>query len=394
MKKATVLKISAVPAILLVGVVAMQALGSTKKQANKRDATPEARAVETQLLSFGDVALQIEGDGVIESERMLNMVSEASGRVLFAKNNLKDGTFVREGEVLLEIDSRDVENDLYGLRSDFLNAVASVLPELRLDDARIYKRWFDYFNSLDIGKPIPELPEITNAQEKIKISTKDIIGKYYSVRNQAIRLSKHTIRSPFDGYISSNGIIEGSFVSLGEHLFTLNDAENLVVSVPLLIEESESIDFSKLPKVKIYADERSDDFKVGRITRKETLVDRNSQTLSVYVTFTNKKLNPHYLPGNYVHVSIEGRVLHDVATIPRHLLGGGYVYTMQDGKLDRQQVDVVAVQDDYAIVMNTIPDETVIVTTILQRPLVGMNIRSINMPELNPASTEHRTHAP
>jgi multidrug efflux pump subunit AcrA (membrane-fusion protein) len=124
------------------------------------------------------------------------------------------------------------------------------------------------------------------------------------------------------------------------------------------------------------------------------LVDRNSQTLSVYVTFTNKKLNPHYLPGNYVHVSIEGRVLHDVATIPRHLLGGGYVYTMQDGKLDRQQVDVVAVQDDYAIVMNTIPDETVIVTTILQRPLVGMNIRSLNMPELNPASTEHRTHAP
>jgi RND family efflux transporter MFP subunit len=385
MKKATVLKIGAVPAILLVGVFAMQALGSTKKQANKRDATPEARAVETQLLSFGDLAIQVEGDGVIESERMLNMVSEASGRVLFARNNLKDGTFVREGEVLLKIDSRDVENDLYGLRSDFLNAVAAALPELRLDDARIYKRWFDFFNSLEISKPIPELPEITNSQEKIKISTKDIIGKYYSVRNQEIRLSKYTIRSPFDGYISSNGIIEGSFVSLGERLFTLNDAENLVVSVPLRIEESESIDFSKLPKVKIYADERSDDFKVGRITRKETLVDRNSQTLNVYVTFTNKKLNPHYLPGKYVHVSIEGRVLQDVATIPRHLLGGGYVYTMQDGKLGRRQVDVVAVQDDYAVVTNTISDETVIVTTILQKPLVGMNIRSLNMPELNPA---------
>jgi hypothetical protein len=78
-------------------------------------------------------------------------------------------------------------------------------------------------------------------------------------------------------------------------------------------------------------------------------------------------------------------VLQDVATIPRHLLGGGYIYTMQDGKLGRQQVDVVAVQDDYAVVTNTIPDETVIVTTILQKPLVGMNIRSLNMPELNPA---------
>ncbi len=36
MKMRTVLKVSAVPAILLVGLFAMQALGSTKKEANKR----------------------------------------------------------------------------------------------------------------------------------------------------------------------------------------------------------------------------------------------------------------------------------------------------------------------------------------------------------------------
>jgi multidrug efflux pump subunit AcrA (membrane-fusion protein) len=171
MRKSTVLKVSAVPAILLVGVFAMQALGSTKKQANMRATPPEARAVETQRVEFADLKLQVEGNGVVESERTLNMISEASGRVTFAKNDLKDGTFVRQGEKIVKIDSRDVANELYGLRADFMNAVASVLPELRLDDARIYKRWFDYFNALDISKPIPELPEITNAQEKIKVST-------------------------------------------------------------------------------------------------------------------------------------------------------------------------------------------------------------------------------
>ena len=387
-KKRTVLKVTAVPAILAVGFLLMLALGSTRKQPTKRDTTPEPRAVETQLLSFGDLALQVAGDGVIESERMLNIISEASGKVLFAKNNLKDGTFVHESEVVLRIDFRNVENDLFALRSDFLNAVASVLPELQIDDAHVYERWSDYFNRLDIDTVVPELPQIRDTQEKIKVSTKDIIGKYYAVKNQEILLSKHVIRAPFDGYISSNGVIENSFVSVGQHVFTLNDAENLVVSVPLLVDESQAIDFSAAPKVTIYADERGEVVKIGRITRKDPVVDRNSQTLNVYVTFANKDLNPHFLPGNYVHVSIEGRVLHDVAPIPRHLLDNeSFVFTMDDGALARQQVEVVAVQNDVAIVLNSIPEHTVIVTTILQKPLIGMRIRSLNMPELS-ADTE------
>jgi multidrug efflux pump subunit AcrA (membrane-fusion protein) len=388
MKKKTVLKVSAVPVILAVGVLAMSALGSTERQSNRREAAPEPRAVETQRLAFGDLTLQVEGDGVVESERTLNMVSEAGGRVLFAMNDLKDGTFVREGEVVLRIDSRDVENDLYALRSDFLNAVASVLPELQIDDARIYRRWFDYFNSLDINKPVPELPEVTNPQEKIKISTRNIIGQYYAVRNQAILLSKHTIRAPFDGFVSSNGIIEGSFVSTGQQLFTLTDPKNLVVTVPLLVEESQTIDFSTVPRVTVYADEGSDDTRTGRITRKQASVDRNSQTLNVYVTFANNDLNPNFLPGSYVHVSIDGRTLRDVAPLPRHMLDPeAYVYTYEDGSLGRQQFEVVAYQGDRVIVKNTVSHETVIVTTILQRPLIGMSIRSMNMPELNPAET-------
>lgn len=385
MRKRTLLKFAIVPAILALGFVAMQGLGSTQKQSNRREAPPEARAVETERLSFGDVTLRVEGDGVVESERRLQIIAEASGRVTFAKADLKDGTFVRAGEVVLKIDSRDVENDLYSLRSDFLNAVASVLPELRIDDARIYKRWFDYFNSLDINQPVPDLPEITNAQEKIKVSTKNIIGKYYEVKNQEIRLSKHTVRAPFDGFVTSSGVIAGSFVTTGQQLLTLTDPKNLVVTAPLLVEESKALDFSRAPRVAIYADQASEDRLEGRITRKETKVDRNSQTLNVYVSFTNRQLNPRFLPGSYVHVEIEGKTLNDVAPMPRHLLDReGYAFTMKDGQLARERLEVVAYQGDLAVVRNTVPEGPVIVTTILQKPLIGMSIRSINMPELNP----------
>ncbi len=384
MKRRTLVKVAVVPAILALGFVAMQGLGSTQKQSNRRETAPEARAVETKTLKFGDFTLRVEGDGVVESERTLQIIAEASGRVKFAKADLKDGTFVRSGEVVVRIDSRDVVNDLHALRSDFLNAVASVLPELRIDDARIYKRWFDYFNSLDIDEPVPELPEITNAQEKIKVSTKNIIGKYYEVRNQEILLSKHTVRAPFDGYVSSTGVIEGSFVTTGQQLLTLTDPKNLVVKTPLLIEESQVIDFGTMPRVTIYADRASEVRMQGRITRKETKVDRNSQTLNVFVTFKNPGLHPRFLPGSYVHVEIDGKTLRDVAPIPRHLFDNqGYVFTMSDGRLARERLEAVAYQGDVAVVRKTVPENTVIVTTILQKPLIGMRVRSINMPELN-----------
>jgi hypothetical protein len=95
-------------------------------------------------------------------------------------------------------------------------------------------------------------------------------------------------------------------------------------------------------------------------------------------------------------VRIDGKTLENVAPVPRHLLDNdGYVYTMQaDGKLGRQRLDVVAYQGDQAIVRNTMPVETVVVTTILQKPLVGMDIRSINMPELNPDPELAETEAP
>jgi membrane fusion protein (multidrug efflux system) len=377
MKKQILIKASSVVIIIAAGFLGMTALSSTNKHSNERASKPEIRTVNTQEIKFGNHVLQIEGNGVIESQRSLNIVSEANGIVLYAKNNLKDGTFVKEGETILDIDSREVENNLYSLRSSFLNAVASILPDMKIEDKQVYQKWFNYFNSIEIKKDLPELPYITNMQEKIKLSSRDIFTKYYSVKNQEILLSKYKIKAPFDGFITSNGIIENSYISKGQNLFSISDAKNLEIAVPLLVEDINMIDFSSNPSVKIYSDKSGNDFMYGKITRKETNLDRNSQTLNVYVSFNNGKMNPYFLPGNYVNLKIEGKHLDNVAAIPRNLLNNdGFVYTIESGKLAKKEVDLITVQGNKAIIKNTIPENTVLVTTILQKPLVGMEIQS------------------
>jgi len=377
--KSTWIKIGSVVGIVILGFLIMSVLGSTEKESKKREFEPEARLVETQLVNFGNIVLEIEGNGIVESQRTLNIVSEATGPVLFAKNDLKDGTFAKEGELILEVDSREVENNLFTYRSEFMNSIALVLPEIKIEDDDDYTKWHTYFQSLDILKTIPELPETMDQQEKIKLSGRGIFSKYFAVKNQEILLSKYKITAPFTGYIKSNGIIAGSFISKGQQLFTLSDARNVEIAVPLLVEEVNLISFSSPPAVKIYPDKHEEEIIYGKIFRKETLLNRNSQTLNVYVTFQNSKLNSYFLPGNYVRVRIEGQQLKDVAEIPRYVVDNeSNIYTMEKGKLARRKIELIAIQGDVAIIKKTVPDELKIVTTILQKPLIGMDIESVN----------------
>lgn len=379
LNKSTWIKIASTLGIVIIGFLIMSSLGSTEKQSNKHEIPPEVRLVKTESVNFGDLTLEIEGNGVVQSQRTLNYVSEATGVSLFAKNDLKDGTFVRKGETIIEVDSREVENTLFTLRSEFMNGLAAVLPDIKIEDVDAYNRWYNYFINLDIHKTTPELPEILSSQEKIKLSGRGVFSKYYAVKNQEILLSKYIIVAPFSGYLNSQGIIEGSFISKGQQLFYLSDAKNVEIAVPLLVDEINLIDFSKTPTVKIYSNKNKEEVLRGKIYRKETILNRNSQTLNVYVTFYNKNLNPYFLPGNYISLQISGKKLFDVARIPRYVVDNEQnVFTMEDGKLGKQKVDVITIQGNVAIIKHTVPDNMKIVTTILQRPLIGMNIKSSN----------------
>ena len=181
MKKSLYLKVAIVVIIVAFGASGMMLLSSGNKESNKKELEPEVRTVKVENVHFSEVNLLVSGNGVIESQRSLNVIAEVSGKVDYSKNGLKTGTFVSKDEVVLEIDKREAENSLYSMRSDFINNVASILPDLKVEDAEVYEKWHGYFTSLDINNTVPELPEISTSQEKIKISSKNIYTKFYSI---------------------------------------------------------------------------------------------------------------------------------------------------------------------------------------------------------------------
>ncbi len=379
MEKGRLIKIISFIVIVLIGFAGFSFLSSSNKSSNRRSQTPEIRKVETMDVVFGDQQISIRGSGVIQSQREIDVVSEVNGLVVYAKNDLKSGTYVENGEVILKVDSREAENSLLSLRADFLKVISSFLPFLKIEASENYKKWDDYFSSLSIDEPIPPLPEIDNQREKLQVSNYNVFTKFYAVQNAEISYSKHTIKAPFSGYIISGYVLAGSYIGRGQNILILNDAADLEISIPLLVSESQWIDFNKHSDVKVYLTDEKTDFVIGKISRKETHINRNSQTFNIFVELENSELNPFLLPGNYVEVEIQGKHLQNVARIPRYAMDrDSYIYTITENKLGREVVDVIAYQDEYVIIKNTFSSPLKLVKTILQKPLLGMSLEDIN----------------
>jgi len=379
-RKETKFKLISFFSILAIGIVSMLGLSATNKKSAKIVAKPEIRKVETLELKYENITPEIEGNGVIAARRTLEIVAEVRGIITFAKNDLKSGTFFNEGELICEIDPRQAVNEVHSLRSDLMKMITSFLAYTKLEDEKMYAKWLKYFNSLTIDNTVPDLPEIIEPREKILISNYNIFAQYFTVKNAEILLSKHEIYAPFAGFITSNAIIQGSYVSVGQKVAIIRDVKNIEISVPLLLDDSKWIDLSNQPEVKIFWDDNPENWVTGIITRQDSRLDRDSQSINIYIYLQNPSLNHHLFPGNYVHVLIRGITIFDVAKIPRHTIDGlqQIYFVDENNKLGKQPIEIILVQKDFALIKRSLPDNTKIISTLLQKPLVGMPVQDIN----------------
>jgi len=387
--KSTFLKILTFIIILIIGFVGMNMLGSSKKQARKRDVVHEVRKVETQLLTHSDVPIIIEGNGTIEAQKEIDIVSEVQGIITYAKNDMKSGTYAKKGEIICKIDPRLAENTYQSQYAEFMRVLTLFLAFANVESDELYTKWSNYYNEIDINEPIKDLPEITDQREKNQAISNNIYTKFYAVKNAEIILSKHIIKAPFSGYITSNGIVKDSYINFGQKLASLQNVTDIEISVPLLLEDSKWIDFSKNPKVKVYWKNDEESWVYGKIYRKENQLNPNSQSINVFVNLKNNSLNHYLFPGNYVTVHIEGVTVPDVAELPRYTIDNeSNVYFVDDSsRLGRTKVNVLSVQGDKVLIEKTLTDSTKIVTSILQKPLVGMLIEDVNAPKIETSST-------
>lgn len=365
MKKA--LKIVVPAIILLAGFGLMQLFLSMREEPPKMPPSPRQVTANAMVVQLADVEAEIVGFGRLKSAQPVQLISEVAGTLERGDVAFLPGQRFRRGDTLVQVDSRQIRLELSTAKSDFLNALASVLPEIRVDYPDEYATWQNYFDACAFDKPLPELPDAKDRRIKLFLSRYNVYKLYFSIRNQEIRLEKHFFVAPFNGSVVTTELRAGSSVRSGSMIGSIINLDDMEVEVPIPADDVSWIDRSK--PVVLTSSEMNGTW-YGRVSRVGDAIDKSTQTIPVFVSVGN---GGGLYDGAFLRAEIPGKPVPNAVEVPRKALyNEHYVYLIDRGTLDYRKVNILRKQTTTAIISNGIASGDTLVVELLQGVSRGM----------------------
>lgn len=200
--------------ILGIIVVMLIVVGAVAKLAGWLDGGPTEKEVETEIAELRTITQIVSATGRIQPEVEVIIRPDVSGEII--ELNVKEGDFVREGELLLRI-----KPDLYEARIDELNA-SLLTQRARMEQARaqMLQAEIEYLKNKELFEreliSDLEYQQTLNSFEAQKSNFKAAEFQIESAEAQLRRaeeeLQQTVIRSPKDGTISRLAVEQGERV--------------------------------------------------------------------------------------------------------------------------------------------------------------------------------------
>ena len=320
--------------IVGVGVLVIMVLiggffASMKKQPPKINFKIPPKLVNTIPVQYSDVEAEIITFGRVESSHPIDLIAEVSGRILPGRVALKEGTDFTKGTLLYRIEDSEAQLDLKSQKSNFLRDLATILPDLKIDFSDSYPQWNQYFESIDIDKTLPELPQYKTDQEKTFLATKNIFSNYFSIKRAETNLRKYLIYAPFTGSFSQVMFEPGAYVNPGSMIGRIIRTGSLELKVPV---EASDISWVKVGGSASISTEDGLQTWEGKVRRIGDVVNQTTQAIDVTIEIIPNQFQVY--DGLYLQAEIPGGVIPESMEIDRSAVyNGSQVYTVENDSI-------------------------------------------------------------
>jgi len=355
--------------ILIAGFLLMVIFLNLKSEPPKRERIIRPKTVQAKIVELENINSEITAFGRLASSQPVILYSEVAGILEKGNISFQSASSFKKGDLLIKVDDRQVQLDLNSTKSDFLNALATVLPEIKVDFPDEFEKFQNYFNSCDFESKLKPLPKTNNQKIKFFLTRFNVYKLYYSVKNLEIRLEKHYFYAPFKGSIVSADLHTGSSVRSGSKIGEIINLENLEVEIPVATQD---IQWIKHNKHVILTSSEIEGQWLGKIKRIGKSIDEKTQTVQVFVSVENKNRD-YLINGVFLKASIPGNIIEKALSVPsRAIYNENYVYLVKNKKLEFRKVDVVRRQSENVIVTGNLQNGDTLVTDLLQGVASGM----------------------
>jgi multidrug efflux pump subunit AcrA (membrane-fusion protein) len=306
------------------------------------------------------IPILVPANGNLVARQRLELFAEVQGVFRQSNKLFRPGQRYRRGEPIIRINASEYAASVQSAKSNLYNQITSIMPDLRLDYPEFYPKWSAYLQSFDLERSTPELPDLSTDQEKFFITGRGILTSYYNVKNLEQRLSKFTIRAPYDGVLTEALVTEGTLVRGGQKLGEFINTDRYELEVALskkfsdLLQVGRKVDLTNLEKTESYT---------GTVSRINSKVDQASQTVKAFIDVSH----PDLKEGMYLEANLLARDETNALQIDRSLLlEGDKLFVVRDSILDL--IDVTPVYfTDKNVVLKGVPEGL----TIISKPVVG-----------------------
>lgn len=339
MKKKVVLPLLAV---LVLGGAAFwwnaqrQAANSAVAQQNGENGAPRAAGAPAlvTLAKAGrqDVPITVQVNGSVVSLNSVDLRPQITNTI--REVHVKEGQFVKAGELLFTLDERADQANLAKARAQQLKDEAT-----QADLERQYRRNQELLAQNFISKSAADA-----TLSQLEAQRAAVAADKAAVQAAQVALSYSTLRAPIAGRIGAVNVYPGSLVQPTASLLTITQLDPIAVSFPVPEDKLRDLLAAARTRTEVQAIVPGRKPVEGKLDFVDNTVDPQIGTVRAKAVFANA--DQSLWPGQFVETHITVRTLKDATVIPASavmLLGdGSSVYVVDEQRTaSRRKVEPI-----------------------------------------------------
>jgi multidrug efflux system membrane fusion protein len=306
----------------------------------------------------------------MESIRSISLQARVPGYI--ASQPAADGADVKAGELLYQIDPRDLQAALDQAQAQTQRDAAS------LDYA---KGNFNRGQQL-VGNGFVTKDAYDQRKSSLGQAEAGLVADQAAVRTAQLNLSYAQIRAPFAGRLGRNQAPTGALISVaGSPLNTLVQLDPIYVTFNPSERELAQIERARAAgaiSLDVSAPGSDRHYK-GELTFLDNSIDRTTGTITARGTVHNPDFS--LLPGQYVNVKLHLRDEPNALMVPQIAIGssqlGQFVYVIDQDKVAQKMVTLGPSDGELISVVHGLAPDDRVITGNLQKIGPGMPVRAL-----------------
>ncbi|WP_350608476.1 efflux RND transporter periplasmic adaptor subunit [Pseudoalteromonas sp. MER144-MNA-CIBAN-0113] len=340
-------KIIVPAAIIIATIFLVMFIKGNPPKASRFSAPPKAKInVAVKPLQLIDYPVEIDSFGTVKPRTQSMLVAQVSGLIIDINEQFREGGFFEKGDMLLQLDDRDLKAEVKSAQANLLNAEQNLLEE-QARGRQALTDWQRLGNESEPSILVLRKPQLAAAQAQV-------LSAQAQLEKAQLNLERTKIKAPYAGRVLNRSVDLGQVVSNNMQLATIYATDSVEIRLPI---KNKDLPFINLPEqyrdgaknqrgsaVNFTSDLIGEQQWQGQLIRTEGAIDESAQQLYVVAKINDpyKSTSDNQYPvkiGQYVKAKINGKVASQVLVIPNSAIyQGSYVYVVENGTLQRKNI--------------------------------------------------------